>query len=477
MSKIIFIEPKPPGFHIFSKYMSPRLGTFILGNLMTRRGWDVEVYVEDLAEIDWERIPEAEIVGISSITSTAPRAYKIADKIHDMGVPVIMGGPHPTFLTDETLEHADYVIRGEGEYSLMKFIDVWETDRNFSNVPALSYKVNGKIIHNPISEPAPELDKIPFPDFTLFKGKNKKFMSKGSVIPIQTSRGCPFHCSFCSVTPMFGKQYRMRSVENIMKELRQYRNRQHSIFFYDDNFAAKPEHTKELLRAMIDEKLNFKWSAQVRVDVAKDIEMLRLMKKAGCHTVFIGFESINPKTLEAFKKSQGVDDIINAIKILRKMHIHIHGMFMLGADQDNWKTVKKTVQFSRKYRLTSVQFMIMTPFPGCDLYYSLLNENRILFNDWSLYDAHHVVFKPIQFSVAQLQKAQIYGHKKFYSWLERFRKLVLGNARGFIINLYAHHLNKIWKKKNRTYLKVLSLLKANRYAEVKIDYKEKIYLG
>jgi len=266
----------------------------------------------------------------------------------------------------------------------------------------------------------------------------------------------------------------MRSVENILEELRQYENGNHSIFFYDDNFAARPQHTKELLRAMIKEKMNFKWSAQVRVDVAKDPELVELMKKAGCHTVFIGFESINPKSLEALKKNQGVDDIITAIKVLRKLHIHIHGMFMMGTDQDNWKIVKKTVRFARRYRLTSVQFMIMTPLPGSDLYYSLIRENRILFKDWSLYDAHHVVFKPINFSVAQLQAAQIYGHKKFYSWLERIRKLVLGNARGFFINLYAHHLQRMWKKKNKTFLKVLALLKSNRYADITIDYREKV---
>jgi radical SAM superfamily enzyme YgiQ (UPF0313 family) len=475
MSKIVFIEPKPPNFHIFSKFMSPRLGTFILGNLMKQRGWEVEIYVADMGQIDWDRLPSADMVGISSITSTAPRAYKIADKVREMRIPVIMGGPHPTFLTEEALRHADFVIRGEGEHPLMAFIDAWEKTGDFSTVPALSYKQDGNVIHNPTMEVTPDMDNIPFPDFSLFKGKNK-ILAQGSVVPIQTSRGCPFHCSFCAVTPMFGKRYRFRSVENILQELRQYQEGNHFIFFYDDNFAARPQHTKELLKAIIREKLRFRWSAQVRVDVAKDLELVELMKKAGCHTVFIGFESINPDSLNEIKKSQGIDDIVRAIKVLRKHHIHIHGMFILGLDHDNWETVKKTVRFAKKHRLTSVQFMIMTPLPGSELYYSLKRENRILFKDWSLYDAHHVVFKPINFSEARLQKAQIYGHKKFYSWLERMRKLVVGNVTGFFINLYAHHLNRIWKKKNKTFLKVLKLLKPNRSADITIDYREKIIL-
>ena len=132
MSRIIFIEPKPPNFHIFTKFMSPRLGTFILGSLMRQRGWEVEIYVEEMGAIDWSRVESADIVGISSITSTAPRAYKIADKVREIGIPVIMGGPHPTFLIKEALQHADFVIRGEGEHPLMAFVDAWEKTGDFS---------------------------------------------------------------------------------------------------------------------------------------------------------------------------------------------------------------------------------------------------------------------------------------------------------------------------------------------------------
>lgn len=475
--RIVFIEPKPPNLHIFSKFMSPRLGVFILGSLMKQRGWDVDVFIEDMARINWDRIKSADIVGISTITSTAPRAYKIADKAREMGKKVIMGGPHPTFLTEEALRHADYVIRGEGETALNAFIDTWENGDDYSTVPGLSYidRQNGRIVHNPVSQMVPDLDKISFPDFSLFRG-NDKLLKAGSVIPIQISRGCPFDCSFCSVTPMFGKRYRFRSVENTMQELRQYQDGNHFIFFYDDNFTARPAQTKELLRAMIKENLNFSWSAQVRVDVARDPELVELMKKAGCHTVFIGFESVNPGSLEEMQKNQGVDDIIRAIKILHKFHIHIHGMFVLGTDHDNWKSVKQTVRFAKKNKLTSVQFLILTPLPGSELYYSMERKNRLIFKDWSLYDAHHVVFRPANFSEADLQACQVYCHKKFYSRLERLRKLLTGNLTGVFISFYARQLNRVWRKKNKTFLQVLKLLKPNRTADISIDYREKISL-
>jgi radical SAM superfamily enzyme YgiQ (UPF0313 family) len=473
MSKIIFIEPKPPSLHIFSKFKSPRLGIFILGKLMKERGWDVEVYVEDMSALDWESIRTANMVGISSITSTAPRAYKIADKVRELGIPVIMGGPHPTFLTDEALEHSDFVIRGEGEKPLIAFMDAWETHRNYSSIPNLSYKDNGETFHNPMGNFESNLDNLPFPDFSLFKGK-KKITGKGKAISVQTSRGCPFHCNFCSVTAMFGRKYRFRSTENIMAEIRQYSSEKNFIFFSDDNFTANPRHTKELLNAMINEKLKLKWSAQVRVDVAQDLELVKLMKKAGCYTVFIGFESVNPESLGEIKKSQEVEDIEKAVRVLHKNGIHIHGMFMVGMDNDNWKSVKSTVRFARRARLTSVQFLIVTPLPGSALYEKIKADNRILFKDWSLYDAHHVVFKPTRFSTYQLQKAQIYCHKKFYSWLERIRKLIGGNLPGVVINRYAHQLNRLWKKKNKVFLKALELLTPNKDADIVIDYKERI---
>jgi len=210
MPKIVFIEPQAPNLHIFSQFPLPRLGVLILGTMMKARGWEVEVYVEDLRKIDFEDIAEADLVGISTITSTAPRAYAIADRIRGMSIPVLMGGPHVTFLAEEALEHADYVIRGEGEKALAAFIDAWEGGRDFADIPNLSRKVDGQVVHNPMLPQEKDLDVIPYPDFSLLKRDptRRKFHPP---IPVQTSRGCPFDCSFCSVTSMFGKKYRFRS--------------------------------------------------------------------------------------------------------------------------------------------------------------------------------------------------------------------------------------------------------------------------
>jgi radical SAM superfamily enzyme YgiQ (UPF0313 family) len=475
MSKIVFIEPKAPNLHIFSRFPLPRLGIIILGTMMKNRGWEVDIFVEEMREIDFESVKSADLVGISTITSTAPRAYALAERARELEIPVIMGGPHVTFLADEALEHSDFVIRGEGEQTLMAFIDAWEKGRDFSEIPNLSYRSGGETIHNPLRPQVKDFDQIPFPDLSLLQS-TKRGIAGLSSIPVQTSRGCPFDCSFCSVTSMFGRQYRFRSTENIIEELRRYNSRKNLIFFYDDNFTADRKRVKELLETMVREKFKFKWTTQVRADVAKDLELVRLMKKARCHTLYIGFESVNPESLKAMKKRQTVEEIASAIKILRKHRINIHGMFVYGFDEDDWKTVKQTVKFAKKTRLNSTQFLILTPLPGSEFFDKVSKENRIQFHDWALYDAHHVVFKPARLSLFDLQRAQIFSHKRFYSTIEMLRRFLKGKWFDLGIATYARNLNRTWQKKNETFIRAIQLLKSKKGAKISIDYKEEVIL-
>ena len=475
MKKIILIEPKAPNLHIFSQFTLPRLGTLILGTLMKGRGWEVELFVEEIRKIDYDLVKGADLVGISTITPTAPRAYAIADRIRDMGIPVILGGPHVTFLADEALDHADYVVRGEGERPLAELVDALESGGDCSGIPNLSYRKDGRAVHNPERPALDDLDSLPFPDFSLLK-RDRPRVGRRTTVPVMTSRGCPFDCSFCSVTGMFGKKYRYRSTENVLAELRRYDSRKHVIFFYDDNFAANRKHTKELLEGMIRENLKFTWTTQVRADVAQDIELVELMKRAGCHTVYIGFESVNPDSLEAMKKKQTVEEITAAVKVLHKHRIHIHGMFVYGFDQDDWKTVKRTVRFAKKSGLSSTQFLILTPLPGTEFHEKVASENRIQFQDWALYDAHHAVFRPARFSIFDLQKAQMISHKKFYSMKQTVKKLFEGKWIDRAIAHYARKLNRTWAKRNRTFLRAIELLRTKKGARISLDYHEEISL-
>jgi len=476
MKKITFIEAKAPNLHIFSGMSLPRLGPILLGTIAKEMGWEVQVIIEEQHPLDWDEIKDSDVVGISTITPTAPRAYVIADYVRSLNIPVIMGGPHVTFLPEEALEHSDYVIRGEGEIAFPIFLETLLNGKDFSEIPNLSWRKDNQIIHNEKTKECVDLNKLPNPDYSLVKGK-ALYMGGKHIFPLQTSRGCPFDCSFCSVTGMFGRKYRYRSTENILNEMRFYNDPKNYFFIYDDNFMANPSRAKKLLRAMIEEDFKFEWSTQLRTDVAKDIELIQLLKKAGCHTVFIGFESVNPESLNSVNKKQSVEDMNLAARLFRKNGINVHGMFILGLDDDDSNTVRDTVRFAKKNLISSAQFLILAPLPGTLKFEQLKKEGRILFNDWSLYDTHHVVYAPKHFTVAALQKAQIKAHKKFYSIRETIRRLLLGKLTDVAIAYYARNINRNWKKKNKTYMKLIKLLKPQLDTYIKADFRQIVHLN
>ena len=225
----------------------PRLGLPLIGAGLKAAGHDVVIYCPQFSPIDWDDLLSADLVGISTTTSTAPAGYEIAARVREHGVPIIVGGSHVTFMADEALAHADYVARGEGGDALMlELIDVpaGRTPAGHAS-PASRSRASGEAVHNPDRAACQDLDTLPVPDLTLIAGSSEQ---KG-ITPIMTSWGCPFACNFCSVTAMFGRKYRYRSAEHIMAEIEAKQPK--SIFFYDDNFAADKRRLKTLLRMMI----------------------------------------------------------------------------------------------------------------------------------------------------------------------------------------------------------------------------------
>lgn len=456
IKKIVFIEPKSPGYHVFSRWGLPRLGTIILGTILKDHGYEVKVFVEDIKGINFEDVFEADAVGISTITSTAPRAYEIANVIRREDIPVFMGGPHVTFMDEEALNYCDYVLRGEAEETILPFIHALESRTGFENIAGLSYRTSaGKLVRTEDANHCRELDRFPIPDRTLIHG-NVKGLSDKSITPIMTSRGCPFGCTFCSVTRMFGRRYRFRSVENIMNELRTLRPKW--TFFYDDNFAANREHTKELLREMISQNINTRWSAQVRIDIAKDPELMDLFRRSGCYYVYIGLESTNPETLKAMNKSQTVEDIEEAVRTIHRYGIRIHGMFIFGSDQDDIRTIRQTVKFAKRLKIESVQFMVLTPLPGTPVFKDLEKEGRLISRDWSYYDAHHVVFQPRGMSYWHLQKETIKAMLRFYSWGQILGRFIRFDVLTMVIRAYGRRFMRKGKRATRDFQRQLKKL-------------------
>lgn len=454
MRKIVLIEPRLEGYHYFSNFSLPRLGLPIIGTILKNIGYDVKIYVEDIAPIDFHEVMKSDVVGITSLTPTATRAYRLAKLFKENGKKVIIGGPHVSFLPEEGLKYADYVVRGEGELVIKELLDSIYGLKDIREVPGVSYKENGEIHHNPDGRVIENLDELPIPDLSLISGWDKLFKSK-KLYPIITSRGCPHDCSFCSVTPMFGRRYRFRSAENVIGELSNI-PRNSYVFFYDDNFTANINRTKQLLKEIIKNNIKIRWSAQVRVEVAEDEETLALMKESGCRVVFIGFESINPDTLKEYNKRQTVWQIKKCVSALKKYGIEIHGMFVVGSDSDDIRTVKETIRFVSFMKINTIQICALTPFPGTKLFQQLLSENRLpKSNNWEHHDGLHVVHTPKKISRHELQFEIIKALVSFYSWWRSvwyFLKLDFINA---FIRLKGYRIAQKWLKSNIEYLKRL----------------------
>lgn len=459
-TKVTFIEPTGAYSNVFARFMTiPLLGPLYLGTMAKQAGYDVTIINENILgrHVSFEELKEADILCLTCLTATINRGkqiafqYKQIRKSYDLPARTILGGIHASMAPDDCVDDFDQVVIGEGETVLLDL---------------LAGKISDKLVRTRALQ---DLDQLPVPDFTLVK-EHKKI----SIWPVMTSRGCPYNCNFCSVTEMFGRKYRKRSIDHIIKEIMSYPNK--NIFFADDHFAADPKQTNALLDAMLESGFKLPWSTQIRADVTKNAPILSKMRKAGCRTVFIGFESINPESLVEIEKNQSVDDIRNSIKVFKKADLMVHGMFMLGNDSDSKGIFRETSDFCIKSGISSVQYMILTPLPGTTLYRKLKQEKRLLHQDWDFYDAMHVVFEPKNFAPDELQQGMIRCFSEFYTLSRAFKDAFvtmvgnffrllrriyastgvrLASLRSAATKFYGKGIVKSWIRYNQSYLRYL----------------------
>ena len=462
VKKLVMVEPKAPASHVWSLVRLPRLGLPILGTLASRREIDVRIFIEEMTPVDFAQVAESDLLCISTITSTAPAAYRLADRARAAGVPVIIGGPHVTFMPEDGLEHADWVLRGEGEHSFGLFLDMLEHGAGPEDVPGLSWRVDGEIRHNPLASEPVDMDSVPIPDFSLLQSRGKLRFDRG-IIPIQTSRGCPHHCRFCSVTPMFGHRMRFASKEHVAEELERRRGFGKGVFFYDDNFCGSPRRAKELLDHLLTKNIYLPdWVAQVSVRAAKDLELLKLMQRAGCFSVFVGFESVDPESLKLYHKRQTLDDIRLAIRRFKQHGIWVHGMFVTGSDAEGVETIRATARFAIDEDIDTIQFLVLTPLPGTEMYADMEAQDRLLTREWSQYDTHHAVFKPEGMSPLELEMETMKAMGRVYSAKRIMKFIARGKIARTMFSVYAHRQVRRWQKENRRRLKDAELASRGR---------------
>ncbi len=388
-------------------FRMPGLGLLKVAAL-TPSDWQITIVDEKIETLDLNQ--EADLVGITAMTTTVQRAYEIADHFRRRGIKVVLGGMHVSCLPDEAQPHCDSLVMGEAEALWPALLRDFELKQL---KPVYRHQDN-----------LPSLAGLPRADWTLYE--NKKYLP---VHFVETTRGCPIDCEFCAVTSAFGGKYRNRPQDEVLAELRGLIPFNRGVFslkncvlFVDDNIISNRAYAREFLPRIAD--LNLNWFGQASVNIASDPEILKLCQQSGCKGLFMGFESLSPETIAAMGKRVNHPD--QYFDIVQKIHDHgigIDGSFVFGFDNDDEGVFDRTLEFVLRAKIEVTYFSILTPYPGTRLHKRLVREDRILTQDWSLYDANHVVFKPRTLTADQLLKGYYRVFKEVYSIPSIFKRL------------------------------------------------------
>jgi radical SAM superfamily enzyme YgiQ (UPF0313 family) len=424
--KILFIVPGWPPSNLWGQigFKFPPLS---LLTLVSSTPEDVEVSIidENLEEMNSEI--EADLIGITVMTPQATRAYQIADDFRNKGIKVVLGGFHVSHLPEEALEHADAIVIGEGDRIWRKVIEDFRESRL-------------KRVYQ--DDQLVSLSEIQVPRRDLVKGKGYLFTNT-----IQTTRGCPFQCEFCSVSSFFGRSYRTRPIHLIIEELEALRQESVFLFLVDDNLVGNRPYAKALFQEMA--SLKFKWASHAPLSFVNDEELLKLASQSGCISLFVGFESLNQANLSMMGKKTSLG--ISPVEGVKKFHGHgigILGSFILGYDHDTPDTFKKTLDFCHQAKIDGALFPILTPYPGTLLRERLKREGRILTDRWDLYDMEHVTFVPKRMSPEKLQEGFEWLNSSFLSWSSIFQRLFKINRSLQIFGPMNFGFHKAWKRRN-----------------------------
>lgn len=362
---------------------------------LTPPGHTVTIVDEAFAPDDTNQ--DVDLVGITVMTDLALRAYDIADAYRRKAVKVVVGGIHPTVLPGEALEHADAVVVGEAE-------GIWPR--------LLSDAASGHMQRIYRADKMTDLQGLPKPRRDLFPG------TKGYIpvpIGVETARGCPNDCEFCSIGRTLGHQYRVRPVREVIAEIESIDSRH--LFFVDDALGLNRNAAKKLFTEMI--PLRRLWLGQGTVSLAEDLELLRLMRRSGCMGLLIGFESVQKVTQNDVKKIKNLR--IDFYEAMRRFHgegFGILGAFVLGFDYENKDVFGQTLEFIMRSRMDCVELRILTPYPGTRLYERLLSEGRLFERDWWLhgYPPDTLLFQPRGMTADELINGFALLNRQAYSF-------------------------------------------------------------
>lgn len=492
--EIILINP--PWYRFFGQEWSVKpLGLCYIAAVLEKHGFDVGIYNADSCpglqmtdaysttqnfqkyllrmtnqeDLIWREVEVLitdflpQIVGISMNTVQYKSALTLAKLIKkiDSKIIVVGGGVHPTVCPDEILNggYFDYLVRGEGEYTMLELAKALRRDKPVDCINGISYKHDNKIIHNPARELIENLDDLPWPANHLIL--NIKDMMPDDFAYVMASRGCPYQCIFCVAHKIWSRKVRFRSPRNVVDEIKLIKQNYSPVYFHfqDDSFTLDSKFIDELCNLLIKEKINIRWVCETRVDLADD-QMLKTMRQAGCFKVILGVESGSPLTLSKIKKHISLEQVRKAVRLCKKNKLETSIFFLIGFPWETEKEIKETVALMEELDPQYAVFSVATPYPGTELYDICKNENLLPPNpDWSRF-FHQ---SPDMFLTKNLSKIQT---KKIIKDVEN--KFVRHNKKKHRIKLLNPfrlflELKRFYKQPRVLVSKIRYILKIDRY--------------
>ncbi len=396
--------------------------------------YQIEVIDENVQPFEYR---EADIVGITALTASVYRAYQLAQVYRNRGIPTVMGGIHVSMIPEEALRFCDAVVIGEAE-------DIWPKVLEDYEAGNLQKQYKGSWIN---------LESLPLPRRDILQNPYYRWGN------IQTSRGCPMNCSFCSVTAFNGRRFRRRPVDHVIAELEQMP--QKWVGLTDDNiigYGKKDlEWTRTFFSRILEKGIKKVFFAQASIFFGEDRGLLRLASRAGLRVVFTGMESVNPNTLQAFRKDINLKSLNQGrykelISNIRREKIVFHGAFVLGGDEDDRSVFQSTLQFVKSSHIDVLQMTKPTPLPGTQLWKNLLESGRILDQNfpkaWTEYRLSRLVFRPAQMTIEEVYEGFHYLREIYFSFWETVKRTfhTLLATKNLTSTLIAYKLNASYKK-------------------------------
>jgi radical SAM superfamily enzyme YgiQ (UPF0313 family) len=430
IEKVAFISAELPYWNLVTHAVFPEYGMPLVATIVRNAGYDVRMFVEHIGPIQWDQVLESDVVCFHAFSSTMPKTIEYINKVKAARpeMPIIIGGTHASVMVRDTLQYCDLVVRKEGDVTLPEVLDRWKNDEDLSGVLGISYWDHGTVKNNPDRPFVQEFETIPdlelihgylnWPKWKLLKQLKMRWQV------LQTTRGCPYDCSFCIAPRELGRGYRLRSIDSVIADIKYQQKLVGTKYFFmvDNHFTVNRERTKELLNRIIEEKIDWYGICFTRMEVARDEELLALLKKAQVNTLYMGLESFDDRVLKLLNKAQTSEGLKKSLQRIKAHKLRVLGSFVLGSDADTVGSIRATIDAAIEADVDYVALFPLSGYPETNA--PTIPLKRFFMPTWDRLDGTFVIFLPKNMKPSTLQREVNQAYLKFYGPRQIMRRFL-----------------------------------------------------